>query len=122
MKAAVLHPAPDTEFCTEERCFITEIWNSATDPNVSIAQARVEPGTSTALHHLRNTEERYLITAGRGEVKVGDLPAAAVGPGDLVVIPANVSQMITNTGESDLRFLCICTPRFEPSCYQDLEF
>ena len=36
-------------------------------------------------------------------------------------MPANVSQKITNTGDSDLIFPCICTPRFEPSCYLDLE-
>ena len=31
------------------------------------------------------------------------------------------AQRITNTGTGDLVFLCICTPAFEPDCYEDLE-
>ena len=30
-------------------------------------------------------------------------------------------QRITNTGDTDLVFLCICTPRFDPQCYQNFD-
>ena len=109
------------EFCTPERCFISEIWNSSEDENVSIARARVKPGVKTALHYLKGVDERYLITAGKGRVEVGDLPPAEVDVGDIVVIPAGTSQCITNIGKTDLVFYCVCTPRFKTDCYYSIE-
>ena len=35
--------------------------------------------------------------------------------------PAGTAQRITNTGESDLIFLCVCMPRFTPDSYESLE-
>jgi len=106
-----------SEFYTEERCFITETWNSAADPALSIALARLEPGVTTAWHWLDGVIERYRILSGQGRVEVGELPATVVGPGDVVVIPAGVRQRISNIGTEDLLFDCLCTPRFTPGCY-----
>ncbi|HMS81746.1 MAG TPA: hypothetical protein PKC20_19920 [Burkholderiaceae bacterium] len=36
-------------------------------------------------------------------------------------LPPMCRQRIANTGETDLLFLAICTPRFEPGCYESLE-
>lgn len=44
-----------------------------------------------------------------------------VGPGDTIEIPAGVSQRISNTGDIDLEFQCVCVPRFTPDCYKSLE-
>jgi len=104
-----------------ERCAIVELSNVAEDPAVSIARARVRPGVVTAWHRLRGTAERYVILEGRGRVEVGALPPAEVGPGDVVAIPPMCRQRIANTGDTDLLFLAICTPRFEPGCYESLE-
>jgi mannose-6-phosphate isomerase-like protein (cupin superfamily) len=104
-----------------ERCAIVELSNHAGDPAVSIARARVAPGVVTAWHRLRGTAERYVILEGRGRVEVGDLPPAEVGPGDVVLIPPMCRQRISNLGDDDLLFLAICTPRFEPGCYESLE-
>ena len=82
---------------------------------------RVRPGVVTAWHRLRGTAERYVILEGRGRVEVGALPPAEVGPGDVVAIPPMCRQRIANTGDTDLLFLAICTPRFEPGCYESLE-
>ena len=101
-----------------ERCFVVENYSSK---EVSIARARVKPGVTTVAHHLKGVKEIYLIASGRGKVKVGDLPPTEVVEGDVVVIPAGVSQKITNTGKTDLVFYCICTPRFTPDCYCDEE-
>ena len=106
-----------SEFHTEERCFITETWNSDADPALSIALARLEPGVTTAWHWLDGVIERYRILSGQGRVEVGELPATVVGPGDVVVIPAGVRQRISNIGTEDLLFDCLCTPRFTPECY-----
>jgi mannose-6-phosphate isomerase-like protein (cupin superfamily) len=39
----------------------------------------------------------------------------------VIVIPAGISQKITNKGKADLVFTCICTPRFTNECYFDEE-
>ena len=121
MKAAVLHPSERLEFYTAERCHILELSNSPDDPDVSIARARVEAGVATEWHRLCGTAERYCILEGRGRVEVGELPPAEVGPGDVVLIPPGERQRITNVGETDLLFLAICTPRFVPAVYEELE-
>lgn len=117
----IVHPDPALEFETEERCHILEVWNVPEDRGVSIARARVRPGVVTQAHRLRTTVERYLVIAGTGEVRVGELPPEPVGPGDVVVIPAGVSQAIRNTGGSDLVFYCVCNPAFRPDDYESLE-
>jgi mannose-6-phosphate isomerase-like protein (cupin superfamily) len=111
----------DNEFSTPERCHIIETYNSSDDESLSIARARVQPGVTTAWHHVEGTVERYIIAEGRGRVEVADFPAVEVGPGDVVIIPAAVRQRITNTGDRDLIFYCICTPRFRQQNYRTLE-
>jgi mannose-6-phosphate isomerase-like protein (cupin superfamily) len=108
------------EKLTDERCFILESWNDASDPAVSVARARVPPGVTTALHSL-SVDERYLVVSGKGRVEVEDLEPEDVSSGDLVLIPAGKAQRIQNLGQDDLVFLCICTPRFEPRHYRDRE-
>jgi mannose-6-phosphate isomerase-like protein (cupin superfamily) len=111
-----------TEFpLKEERCHIVEIHNDEDDPDCSISRARVEPGFTTALHKLKGVFERYVIISGKGEVKIGDDDPAVVGHLDVVNIPADTPQQITNTGQEDLVFLCVCAPRFNKECYIDLE-
>lgn len=111
---------PDGEYLFREGCYISEWWNREQDPDASIARARVETGVITRLHRLRGVHERYVILSGTGLVEVGVLPPATVRPGDVVFIPPDTPQRITNTGGSDLVFLVICTPRFTPACYEDL--
>ena len=120
MKARIHRADPRAESLTAEDCFILEIINTAEDPSVSLARARVPPGVVTALHRLEGITERYYLLAGRGVMSVGSEIETAVSVGDSVTIPAGVSQQIRNTGSDDLVFLCICTPRFVPECYVDL--
>lgn len=105
------------EFYTDEGCYITELSNSANDPEVSIARARVEPGITTEWHYLDGTTERYCILSGTGLVEVGELPPSEVTAGDVVIIPPGCRQRITNTGKSELIFLAICSPRFVQQNY-----
>ena len=109
------------EYYTEERCYINELANIAGDPAVSIARARVMPGITTRLHRLRAITERYVILGGTGRVEVGGLPPQDVASGDVVLIPPGCPQRITNTGNEDLLFLAICSPRFEQAAYEDIE-
>ncbi len=109
-----------TEFLTSEGCYITELWNSPSDSDVSIARARVEPGVITRWHRVVDTTERYVIVEGEGRVEVGDEPPRDVAAGDVVVIPSSIRQRIANIGDRDLIFLAICTPRFTPAAYEEL--
>ena len=111
----------EQEYFFEEGCFINELVNSADDPVLSIARARVAAGNVTRWHYLRDTTERYVITAGSGVVEVGAAPGVPVATGDVVIIPAGVRQRIRNTGDGDLVFLALCTPRFEPGNYVDCD-
>ena len=121
MKAAIHRFEPAAEYDTPERCYINELSNTAADPEMSIARARVAPGVTTRWHRLRDIGERYVITEGTGLMEVGDLPATQVGVGDVVAIPPGCAQRITNTGPADLVFLAICTPRFLPAAYEDID-
>jgi mannose-6-phosphate isomerase-like protein (cupin superfamily) len=112
---------PDAEFFTPELCYINELSNSATDPEVSIARARVEPGITTRWHRLSGITERYVILQGVGLVEVGDLPAQKVVTGDVVLIPPECRQRIANIGRYDLIFLAICSPRFQQQAYEDID-
>jgi len=111
---------PPQEYFFEENCFITELLNSPSDPLVSVARARVLPGETTRWHALTGIVERYLILEGSGSVGVGDDPPREVHPGDTVTIPPGTPQRITNTGNTDLIFLAVCTPRFVSERYVEL--
>ena len=121
MKASIKKQERAKEFYTTEKCFITELSNTSDDPEVSIARARLAPGVTTNWHRLKDTAERYCIINGKGLVEIGEMSPQQVGSGDTVLIPPMCRQRITNTGAEDLIFLAICTPRFLPDNYEDIE-
>jgi len=121
IKGEVFSKSEDEEYFFDEGCFILEMMNSPADDEVSIARARVEVGKTTRFHRLEGVTERYVILQGQGVVSLGTEEDRPVKPGDVVLIPGGVAQKITNSGEDDLVFLAICSPRFKPDCYQDLE-
>lgn len=106
------------EMYTDEACFISELLNSSSYPNISIAKARVQPGVTTQLHVLTDTTEFYYILSGTGESEINGVKKGSISTGDIVIIPSGISQRIKNTGHDDLIFLCICLPRFEVKNYQ----
>ncbi len=121
MKERILPYEPEKEYFFVEGCHILELLNTPEDPELSIARARVEPGITTRRHRLRGITERYLILQGTGVMEVGSLPPKEVRPGDVVYIPPGCPQRIRNSGTEDLIFLALCTPRFQPDSYEDLE-
>lgn len=120
MSDFIKHFQHDEEFYFKEGCFIVELSNSIDDPDVSIAHARVEEGKRTKWHWLDHTFERYVILKGKGVVEVGAEEATKVKVGDVVIIPPQTRQRITNIGKGDLKFLAICTPRFSHRNYHNL--
>lgn len=110
---------PPSEFFIDEGAHIIEM--DSGEAECSIARARVKPGVTTQWHSLTDTIERYVMLEGTGRVEIGNEPPTDVHPMDTVTIPAGMRQRITNTGTSDLIFLCICTPRFQFENYVNLE-
>ena len=121
MKPTIIKNPNNSEFFTHEQCYITELSNQCDDPDVSVARARVKPGVTTHWHRLNAISERYLIESGQGIVEIADLEPQTVSQGDIVLIPPNCPQRITNSGNTDLLFLAICSPRFTPESYIDME-
>ncbi|HDS15233.1 MAG TPA: cupin domain-containing protein [Proteobacteria bacterium] len=121
MEEAVCRQKLDEEFYTPEKCHIIEVSNSPADPELSLARARVEPGVTTRWHRLKGVAERYVMVAGTGLVEIGRRPPRKVNPGDVVLIPPGCRQRIANPGPEELIFFAICTPRFTPEAYEELE-
>lgn len=119
MKETIRPFQPEKEYYISEGCHIIEMLQAEDDKHLSIARARVQPGVTTRWHHLLGTTERYVILEGRGLVEVGDLPPQEIAAGDVVLIPPNCRQRISNTGRDSLLFLAICTPPFRPENYQE---
>ena len=121
MRASIRKQDLSSEYLTPEGCHIIEVSNSEDDPELSVARARVEPGVTTRWHRLTGIAERYCIVSGRGSMELADQPPRAVRPGDVVLIPPMCRQRITNTGQEDLIFLAVCTPRFSGAAYEDID-
>jgi mannose-6-phosphate isomerase-like protein (cupin superfamily) len=117
MKPAIKKYETRCEYYFAEGCFINELSNTDDDPELSIARARLEPGKTTRWHYLTGTIERYVIIEGNGRVEVGSMEPQLVSVGDVVIIPPQARQRIKNTGDRDLVFLAICSPRFDESVY-----
>ena len=120
MANTVIRNGKNEAVLTAERCFIRERLNDRSVPDVSVAETQVEPGVTTQLHSL-TVREWYVISAGNGRMEVGTEAPFEIGFGDVVYIPAGVSQRVTNIGDEKLIFDCICLPRFTPECYENLE-
>lgn len=120
MKILKVQPDESQEIETIERCHILELLNKPDDRSQSISRARVEPGVTTAFHKLKGTSEIYYILSGKGRADIGD-ETHDLAANELVRIPADIPQRITNTGTEDLVFLCFCVPAFSQENYIDLE-
>lgn len=88
----LLHPDRDYEF----------------SGRYSLAQASLSAGERSQPHRLKSSEV-YYIFQGKGRMHVGE-ESAEVSIGDAFEIPPNALQWIENSGDDDLRFICIVDP------------
>jgi mannose-6-phosphate isomerase-like protein (cupin superfamily) len=79
--------------------------------NQSLAEATVAAGSSTKAHYHRRSEELYLITAGRGRLRVED-EERVLAAGDCAVIPPGAVHEIHSLGPEDLVVVCSCSPPY----------
>ena len=69
----------------------------------------MQPGAASLPHRLKTSTEVYFILEGGGEMHI-DSEKADVGTGMAILIPPGSWQHIHNTGEAELKFLCIVSP------------
>jgi len=103
------------EFISGDESILREFFNPLKDPmelSYSLAHAMVKPGRTTLPHRLK-TSEVYYILKGRGTIFIDGKPAE-VREHQAVYIPPHCTQYIRNTGEEDLKFLCIVDPAWKP--------
>ncbi|UCH89268.1 MAG: cupin domain-containing protein [Thermoplasmata archaeon] len=108
----------DLEMCEEnlagDNSILRELLNPHKDDikiNYSLAYAKVLPGDVTKPHKLKSSEVYYILQ-GEGEMFM-DTEKENVKQGQAVYIPPNTIQLIRNTGEGDLIFLCIVDPAWK---------
>ncbi len=75
----------------------------------SLAQAVLKPGRSSLPHKLKTASEVYYILEGEGLLVIGE-ESERVRPGQAIYIPPDSVQFLRNTGEQDLKFLCLVFP------------
>jgi mannose-6-phosphate isomerase-like protein (cupin superfamily) len=80
----------------------------------SIAHATISVGKTSLPHRLLEASEVYYILQGRGLMHI-DAEKEEVGPGSLIYIPPQATQYLENTGNTDIVFLCIVDPYWQPS-------
>jgi mannose-6-phosphate isomerase-like protein (cupin superfamily) len=100
-------------FITKDSSQIREILAPANSElnNQSLAEARVAPGMSTEEHLHPVTEEIYYILEGSARIRV-EGEEREVGQCDGIAILPGQKHRIWNTGQSDLVFLCCCSPAY----------
>lgn len=106
-------------FATKDGAEIRELMHPAHQVNraQSLAEARITPGQTTALHRHRRSEELYHVTAGNGQMTLGEANFP-IGVGDTVAIAPGTPHCVTNTGSDSLVILCCCSP---PYSHDDTE-
>lgn len=110
------------QFIAGDNSILREILNphkESLELNYSLAYAKVKPGKKTLKHRLKYSEVYYILK-GKGMMYI-DKEKRSVNSGDTIYIPPDSIQSIKNTGKSDLEFLCIVNPPWEPACEEILE-
>jgi mannose-6-phosphate isomerase-like protein (cupin superfamily) len=79
--------------------------------HLSLAEALLEAGSSTALHYHTESEEVYYVIRGAGALMIAG-EEAEIGPGQAILIPSHQRHRVVNTGNEDLVFLCISSPPY----------
>jgi len=99
------------EFVAGDGSILRELLHPEKTPlqiRYSLAHAEVRVGRMTKPHKLQAAEVYYII-AGQGLMHI-DEESLEVGPDCAVYIPPQAMQYIENTGDSNLKFLCIVDP------------
>ena len=86
----------------------------AASNHLSITWVEGEPGSEQALHSHPDSEQVYVIVAGRGLMRVAG-EEQEVGPGTLIFIPKGADHAIRNVGADKLVYVSATSPPFGPA-------
>lgn len=105
-----------SSYVTKDGSTIRELMHPAQNQSInqSLAEATVLVNTITELHLHKKTEEIYYILSGCGEMTLGT-ELFSVTSGDSICIHPNTPHQIRNTGTTELKFLCACSPAYSHS-------
>jgi len=99
------------EFLAKDTTFLREVLKpNAPELKISysLTHARLKPGRVSLPHRLSSSEVYYILE-GQGLMFI-DKETAPVISGQVIYIPPNSVQHLQNTGNTDLKFLCIVDP------------
>ena len=101
------------EYITKDGSEIREMIHPNIHGNtqISVAEARVKPGGKTEAHYHPKSEEIYVVTSGKGEMK-RDGESFAIEKGVSVAIMPGQVHSLVNKGSDDLVVFCCCTPAY----------
>ncbi|HED36121.1 MAG TPA: cupin domain-containing protein [Gammaproteobacteria bacterium] len=100
-------------YITRDGSEIRELMHPDTQGNKqqSLAEAIVKPGEKTLLHRHNKSEELYYIIQGKGCMQLNE-KTLHTETGDCICIPPGTAHCIENTGDTDLKILCCCSPAY----------
>jgi len=100
-------------YTTKDGAIIRELMHPDVhgNSNQSLAEATITQGTATALHRHKRSEEIYHLTAGKGQMTLGE-KTFEVAMGDTVCIPPGTLHRLENIGNEPLKLLCCCAPPY----------
>lgn len=104
------NPEP-LEYVTKDASLIRELLNGRVRPGLglSLAEAVLEAGQSTAAHRHTAFDEIYYGLEGRGRLFV-EGQSFAFGPSSCYLLPRGAAHHLE--AKSRLRLLCICCPGY----------
>ena len=100
-------------YITKDGSIIRELMHPSVHGNLnqSLAEATVPAGRKTITHKHSQTEEIYHITEGNGIITLGS-EEFEVKKGDSVCIAPGTPHRIQNTGKTQMKILCCCSPAY----------
>lgn len=100
-------------FTTKDGSIIRELMHPSQHGNhmQSFAEAIVPENMETHLHKHLISEEIYHITQGQGLMTLEN-QQIEVSSGDTICIPPSTPHKIKNTGNSELKIICCCSPAY----------
>jgi len=104
-KANYLEASDKTKLCE----LIHPLKEAVFDISYSLAHVVLKPGKKSQPHKLKSSSEVYYILEGKGTIHVDD-EFSNIKPGQAIYVPQKSIQYIENSGEDDLKFLCIVSP------------
>ena len=96
-------------FRSQDRSIINELEKNK---EFSIAYGELKVGEKTKRHVMEMTE-MYYILEGEGTLAINK-DSYDIVQEMYIKVPPDSIQQLTNTGKTNLRFLCIVTPPYDP--------